>query len=133
MDELNRKIIDELKRDSRTPFLGIAKKLKVSEGTIRKRVSKLQDSKSIKKFTIETGDEIMAIVGIETKSQMDTQKIALQMRDIGADRVYEVTGRFDIICWIAADNMTRINDLLEKIRQTQGVVHTETFSVLKVD
>lgn len=45
MDGIDKKIIDSLKNDSRTPFLSIAKKIGVSEGTIRQRVEKKKKPK----------------------------------------------------------------------------------------
>ncbi|MBD3309979.1 AsnC family transcriptional regulator [Candidatus Woesearchaeota archaeon] len=133
MDELDDAIITELRKDSRTPFLQIARQLKVSEGTIRKRVSRLSADSIIRRFTIETIHDTAAIVGIETDSHMLTKGIAKSLKELGIDDIFEVTGRFDIICKLTGENMEDINDLLESIRQTNGVVHTETFTVLKED
>ena len=52
LDAIDQKILLELEKNARTPFLKIAQSLKVSEGTIRKRVSKLVNNEVIKKFTI---------------------------------------------------------------------------------
>jgi Lrp/AsnC family transcriptional regulator for asnA, asnC and gidA len=43
LDTLDKVIIDELQDDGRRPYSEIASKLKVSEGTVRKRVKKLMD------------------------------------------------------------------------------------------
>jgi len=43
LDMLDRDIINELQDDGRRPYSEIASKLKVSEGTVRKRVKKLMD------------------------------------------------------------------------------------------
>ena len=43
LDMLDRDIINELQDNGRRPFSEIASKLKVSEGTVRKRVKKLMD------------------------------------------------------------------------------------------
>ncbi len=70
IDELDRKILKLLQEDARLPFLEIAKKLKVSESTIRKRVQALKEKGVIKRFTIEIdpakiGLNTVAIVGID--------------------------------------------------------------------
>lgn len=130
MDYVNVEIIRTLRNDSRTPFLKIAKQLKVSEGTIRKRVKDLTASNMIRKFTIETMTSIFGIVGIETATNMETKKIVNKIQQLGIQEIYEVTGRFDIICLIPMSEMNVVNDVLEKIRTTPGVVHTETFTVL---
>jgi len=85
----------------------------------------------IKKFTIETKDDNFAIVGVETETKTETAKIVEKISSFGISTIYEVTGRFDIICIVPSINKENINETLEKIRTTDGVVHTETFSVLK--
>jgi len=131
MDKIDYIIIETLKNNARIPFLQIAKQLKVSEGTIRKRVKDLIRDNQIKKFTIETKDDNFAIVGVETETKTETAKIVEKISSFGISTIYEVTGRFDIICIVPSINKENINETLEKIRTTDGVVHTETFSVLK--
>ncbi|MBW2992249.1 AsnC family transcriptional regulator [Candidatus Woesearchaeota archaeon] len=131
MDKIDLFILDKLKKDSRIPLLQIAKKLGVSEGTIRKRVKDLVSSGKIRKFTIETSEETSAIVGIETETKTETSKIVDKIRSLGIRDIYEVTGKFDIVCTISSDHKEDINNLLEKIRSIGGVIHTETFTILK--
>lgn len=130
MDKINNAIINTLRKNSRTPFLKIAKELNVSEGTIRKRVKDLVNDKQIKKFTLETLDDTFAIVGIETETKTETKKIVEKIKNLNIDTVYEVTGRFDVICMVPTSTMEEVNEMLEQIRSTEGVNHTETFTVL---
>ncbi|MBS7608633.1 MAG: Lrp/AsnC family transcriptional regulator [Candidatus Bathyarchaeia archaeon] len=70
MDEVDQKILKLLQEDARLPFLEIAKKLKLSESTIRKRIQALKERGVIKRFTIEIdpakiGLNTVAIVGID--------------------------------------------------------------------
>ena len=133
MDSINNSIIEILRKDARTPFLQIAKQLKVSEGTIRKRVKDLIKDKEIKRFTIESSQETFAIVGIETETNKSTKTIAEKIKSFGVNSIYEVTGRFDIICMVPSAEREKVNEILEKIRTTEGVLHTETFTVLERD
>jgi Lrp/AsnC family transcriptional regulator of lysine biosynthesis len=131
MKDIDDDILKELTINARKPFLQIAKKLKVSEGTIRKRVNKLHQNGVIKKFTIVRSNETYVIVGVQTNPQFPTTKIVQQISRYGVNRIFEVTGRFDAICLITTDTMEKTNEILEKIRTTEGIVHTETFTVLK--
>jgi len=131
MDEINQTIIATLRKDARTPFLQIAKDLKVSEGTIRNRVKDLIKERIIKKFTLETAEDVFAIVGIETETKTETKRIVEKIKQLNVETIYEVTGRFDIVCEVPSSDMERVNETLEKIRSIQGVLHTETFTVLK--
>lgn len=131
LDQIDTRILAELEKDSRTPFLQIAKQLNVSEGTIRKRVSKLVQNRIIKKFTVELKHTSTAIVGIETNPHIPTDEIVTELRKLDIKKVYDVAGRYDIICFLAKKNLEEINATLEKIRITKGVEHTETFTILK--
>lgn len=131
MDELDEKILEKLEIDARTPFLQIAKDLQVSEGTIRKRVSQLKQSRIIKQFTIKRDKEATAIVGIVTNPHIQTSEIVKQLKFLKTKVVYEVTGRYDIICTVTAQSLEEANDILENIRTTPGVQQTETFTILK--
>ncbi len=74
MDDRDREIIDILSKDSRTPFTEIAKKLNVSESTVRKRIRALEDNEVIKKYSIlvdpaKIGYNTVAIVGLDVEPQ----------------------------------------------------------------
>ena len=133
LDDIDKNIIAELENDARKPFLQIAKMLNVSEGTIRKRVSKLISNEIIKKFTIEVKNNYSAIVGIETNPHIPTKHIGDDLKKLGARKVFEVAGRYDLICFLASKGLEQMNEVLEKIRIIKGVEHTETFTILKED
>lgn len=70
IDEIDRKILQMLEEDGRKSFVDIAKKLRLSESTIRKRVLALQKKGVIKRFTIQVdptklGINTVAIVGVD--------------------------------------------------------------------
>lgn len=72
IDDCDRKIIQMLEQDSRRSFNEVAKKLKLSESAIRKRVMALQDKGVIKKFTIQVdptklGANSVSIVGVDVE------------------------------------------------------------------
>ena len=70
VDEVDLKILSMLQADGRLPFTIIARELKLSESTIRKRVQSLEKRGVIKRFTIEIapskiGINTVAIVGVD--------------------------------------------------------------------
>jgi len=74
IDETDSAILDILKDNARTPFLDIAKKLGISESTIRKRVSSLESKGVIKKYSAviepaKIGYGSVAIVGIDVQPE----------------------------------------------------------------
>ncbi|MDY6930816.1 MAG: Lrp/AsnC family transcriptional regulator [Halobacteriota archaeon] len=75
MDDKDRKIIEALRENSRTPFTEIAQKLGVSESTIRNRVQALENDGVIKKYTIlvdpsKMGYNTVSIVGLDVEPSM---------------------------------------------------------------
>ena len=74
IDETDKEILSVLKDNARMPFLDIAKQLKISESTIRKRVSNLENRGVIKKYSAviepsKIGYGSVAIVGIDAKAE----------------------------------------------------------------
>ncbi len=134
LDEMDRKIIEILIKDARTPYTDIAKKLRVSEATIRKRVSKLVKSGVIKRFTVEIGESGMkAIVLVKVKPGYNIPEIAKSISEIGdVMKACEVTGEYDIVVEIASPDTISLNKTIEIIRSMEGVSGTLSMVVLAV-
>lgn len=74
MDKLDLSIVEILSKNSRTPFMEIARKLKISESTIRKRVSNLEKNGVIKKYSLmvdtnKIGFENVALIGVDVEPE----------------------------------------------------------------
>ena len=74
MDEMDYRILELLRENSREKNMEIARRLNVSEGTIRKRILNMVDSGIIKKFTVETAISIEGIVLIKLDSSCVIKK-----------------------------------------------------------
>jgi DNA-binding Lrp family transcriptional regulator len=131
MDDIDTTIITRLQQNGRTPYLDIARKLKLSEGAVRKRVAKLMDDGTIKRFTIDVNHGAHAIMGITLGPRVECKKVVGQLKAIGATAISEVTGRYDIIIDLYSQSMNDLNTIIDEIRALEGVSHTETFTVLK--
>lgn len=131
MDDLDQEIITALQKDARVAFLQLAKTLKVSEGTIRNRVFRLQKQKIIRNFTVNLTTEASAFVEIMTDPRVSTSDISVKIKALGIPQVYELAGRVTIVCLIKTKGLSETNDIVEAIRRIDGVQQTETFPVLK--
>lgn len=58
-DEKDVAVLEILKQNARTPFTEIAKSLRLSESTIRKRVYALEEKRIIRKYTIEIDPKLI--------------------------------------------------------------------------
>ena len=133
-DKIDEKIIGYLKEDSRGSFVDIGKKLKLSESAVRRRVKNLVDNGTIKKFTLEIGEEntTSAIVLVSVDSTTDTSKVSLKLAKLdGVKTVYEITGQYDITTIITADSISEINNTIDALRKIPGVVDTNTVIILR--
>ncbi|OYT59024.1 MAG: AsnC family transcriptional regulator [Desulfurococcales archaeon ex4484_217_1] len=135
IDDIDREIIEVLKRNSRTPYTTIAKKLGLSEAAVRKRVSKLLKQGVIKRFTIEYAlqNEIKAVVLVKTSPQVPVFKISKEIANLqGVDHVYEITGEHDVLAVIRADNVLALDSIINSIRNIDGVSDTNTMIILNI-
>ena len=131
MDDLDVRILSILRNDGRTSFVDIAKEIGLTEGAVRVRVGKLLKDGAIKKFTIDTKDDVKAIVMVATSRSVSTTSVADSIRKLGLDKVYEISGSFDIICFAESNSIEDVNAIVEKIRAIDGVTDTSTSLVLK--
>jgi len=74
VDKLDLSVIGILSKNSRTSFMEIARKLKVSESTIRKRISGLEKKGVIKKYSLvvdtsKMGFENIALIGVDVEPE----------------------------------------------------------------
>ncbi len=133
-DRVDEKIIEYLKENSRESFVDIGKKLKLSESAVRRRVKNLLGSGTIKKFTLELGEEnaTSAIVLVSVDSATDTSKVSVKLVKLeGVKTVYEITGQYDITAIISAATIAEINNSIDALRKITGVVDTNTVIILK--
>ncbi|HXY83158.1 MAG TPA: winged helix-turn-helix transcriptional regulator [Candidatus Saccharimonadales bacterium] len=129
MDDVDNKILETLRQNSRTPNNEIADKLGLTEGTIRNRIKRLIETGVIKKFTIETQPvQTEAIVLIRTQTGRSKETLRKIRRHV--DRLFETAGEYDIAAYLTADEIATINGIVDKLRTVEGI--TSTVTLLKI-
>ena len=132
MDSVDNDILARLEKNSRKPFLSIAKEIGVSEGTVRKRVKEMLEEGAIKRFTILRGSKEGVKAFVLVKTSRLTKEIAKKSGSLeSVNNVYEISGAFDVIVYLEASTVESINKDVDKIRAMEGVVSTTTHFVLK--
>jgi Lrp/AsnC family transcriptional regulator, regulator for asnA, asnC and gidA len=132
--EIDRRILEILKIDSRKSFVDIGKDLNLSESAVRRRVKNLLRAGIIKRFTLEvdTGENTSAITLLSVDSSADTAVVTTRLLAIhGVKIVYEITGQFDIAAIISASSISEINQSVDLIRRIEGISDTNTVIILK--
>ncbi|MGQ9625236.1 MAG: AsnC family transcriptional regulator [Candidatus Bathycorpusculaceae bacterium] len=127
VDELDLKILKLLQEDGSLPFTEIARKLKLNESTIRKRVATLQKEGVIRKFTVivepsKIGYNTVAIVGVDVDPP-ELLEVAEKLCKISeAKYVATSTGDHMIMTEIwARDGKELARIISEKIGTIEGV------------
>ena len=133
IDNLDKRILEIMKKDSRCPYVEIADKLGVSEGTVRSRVHKMTEDGIIRGFTIKTSSKnVKALVEVKIDVNTDTEAIAKELSKYdGVTEVFEVTGDQDIIAIVDVESSQSLNEIIERVRRYNNILSTRTRLILK--
>ncbi len=134
VDEIDERIMNLLEEDARMTYVEIGKIVGLSEGAVRNRIQGLISTGVIKRFTIEksTSHGVRAVTMIAVNPSTPTYEVSKSVSELdGVERVYEVTGEYDIMLVSSSVNIDGINRCIEDIRKIEGVEKTNTIIVLR--
>ncbi len=132
MDKLDSNIIGILQSDGRASNAGIARRVGVSEGTVRRRLKRLIRDEIIQVVALpdpaKMGLHSEALIGI----QVDADKVELVSEDLSGLKevswVAMTTGQYDIFAWVSLESAEALGIFLRtKIGAIPGVRRSETF------
>nr|WP_027624419.1 Lrp/AsnC ligand binding domain-containing protein [Clostridium lundense] len=133
LDSLDIDILSIMLKDSRTPFLEIARQCHVSGGTIHVRMKKMEEIGIIKgsKLIIDTaklGYDICCFIGINLEKASYLTDVAEKLEQISEIiELYYTTGQYSIFLKVICQNISHLQKLLaEKLQTIEGVQSTST-------
>ncbi len=135
MDELDRRLLALLRHDARESAAALAKKLKVSRGTIQNRVARMLARGDIQGFTVRIRPDIdagrvRAIMCIAIEGERSA-KVTRALRGFPeVARIHTTNGRWDLVVELATDDLTSFSSALDQIRTIEGIASTETSLLL---
>lgn len=138
VDALDRRIIGFLQRDGRMTNTEMARRLLVTETTVRKRVGSLLEDRLLTVVGVPdpaiSGFTLSAIIGIRVHLKA-LRQVSAQLRGWSEVRyVGLATGRYDIIIEaFFADQEHVLNFVTGKLGVLEGVVAVESSLILKVE
>ncbi|MFB6107813.1 MAG: Lrp/AsnC family transcriptional regulator [Haloplanus sp.] len=132
MDDLDRRILSILRRDSRTPYTEIADRVGTSEGTVRNRVERLTEEGIIERFTVATRTgNVKAMIEVSVAVDVDTTRVSERMAEWDeVDFVWQVSGEADVVLVVDAADTRAVNELITKARDLDEVKNTKTRLIL---
>jgi DNA-binding Lrp family transcriptional regulator len=134
VDEISEMILKLLEKNARMTYVDIGKAIGLSEGAVRNRVQSLVEEGVIRRFTIEKNIQVgvRALTMIAVNPSIPTFEISQKVDELrGVEKIYEVTGEYDIIMVSTGSNIEGINRVIEDIRKINGVEKTNTIIVLR--
>ena len=137
LDDLDFKIVNCLQQDGRMSLTVMAEKLGVSVGTIRTRVNKLIEEKTISiigrvdpdKVGFHSYAHIAVYVRPATMKEQVAQKIA-QLPEVSF--LAMTSGDYDLEVDVMCRDNDHLVDFVNKISSYEGVYHTKTTIYFKV-
>ena len=135
MDDIDRQLIALLRKDARTPIATLASKLGVSRGTVGNRLRKLDDSQVIVGYSLRLRpdaqpDCIRAWMGVRVDGNQTRAVIASLLGEPAVESLHDTNGRWDLLAELRAETMAELSRVLERVRLTKGIAHTETSILL---
>ena len=132
MDDLDRRILNLLRRDARTPYTEIAKRVGTSEGTVRNRVDRMTEEGVIERFTVTTRTgNVKAMVEISVDMNVNTDAVSERLADWEeVDFVWQVSGQEDVVLIVDCVDTRAVNELITRARELDEVEGTKTRLIL---
>ncbi len=138
LDQLDLEILRCLMNNSRESNIKIAEKLRVSEGTVRRRIKKMVDAKVIDRFTValnpqKLGFKVHAKIGLDVDPSKFNKVTYLLRRLDEAYFVALATGKHDVLMDVFVKDMNALKEFLtDKLGPTLGVRNIDTSIVIDV-
>jgi len=137
VDKTDQKILSELSKDSSISIPKLAEKINVNSSVVYSRIKRLVKKKLIERFTIqvnnkELGYSVKSLTGITMDSKQRDNVIQELFKIPSVSEVSEVTGRFDILVTMYAENLSAMYRIIsDNIGKIQGIIGSESFIEMK--
>jgi len=135
LDEISKRIIEQLQQDGRQSYAAIGKAVGLSEAAIRQRVQRLQEQGVLQIVAVTDpltlGFSRQAMIAVKCAGDLELVADALaSIEEI--DYVVLTAGSFDVLCEVVCEDDDHLLDILRRIRDVPSVTSTETFVYLKL-
>jgi Lrp/AsnC family transcriptional regulator for asnA, asnC and gidA len=136
LDDISKRIIEQLQEDGRRPYAAIGKAVGLSEAAVRQRVQRLIDTGVMQIVAVtdpvQVGFARQAMIGIRV--QGDVTVVSDQLSAMSeVDYVVVTAGSFDLLAEVVCENDDHLLEVVShRIRGLPGVRSTETFVYLKL-
>lgn len=131
LDDLDTRLIAELRRDGRAALSDLAERMGLSRATVRARMERLTAKGEIAGFTVLTRGDVQSapvrglmMIGIEGRGG---EKVMARLTGIPAvNAVHSTNGKWDLIAELGTQTLLELDEVIHRIRNIEGVMTSET-------
>lgn len=133
-DEVDRRLLSLLRANARESVVVLAKRLKVSRGTVQNRIARLLAERRILGFTIRTAsedeDRVRAVMCIAIEGENSAKVIKALKGFAEVERIFTTNGRWDLVVELNTASLSEFSRALDQVRLIEGIAATETSLLL---
>jgi Lrp/AsnC family transcriptional regulator for asnA, asnC and gidA len=135
LDEISKRIIEQLQLDGRRSYAAIGKAVGLSEAAVRQRVQRLHETGVMQIVAVTDpltlGFRRQAMIGLNCDG--DLAQVADDLASMDEiDYVVLTAGSFDLLLEVVCEDDDHLLEILSRVRAVPSVTSTETFVYLKL-
>ena len=131
MDDVDQRLLGELRRDGRASLSDLADRLGISRATVRSRMERMTLAGEIAGYSVLTRSDVTAapvrglmLVRVEGRN---CTKIMARLAGLPAvQAVHSTNGAWSLIAELGAQSLLELDEVINRIRDIEGVMHSET-------
>jgi Lrp/AsnC family transcriptional regulator, regulator for asnA, asnC and gidA len=135
LDNVSKKIIEQLQQDGRRSYAAIGKAVGLSEAAVRQRVQRMVDVGAMQIVAVTDpmtlGFLRQTMIGIRCTGELERVAEHLAAM-VEIDYVVITAGSFDLLIEVVCENDDQLLEILSQVRSIPSVTMTETFVYLKL-
>ena len=133
LDDVDRRIIDQLQEEGRRPYTEIARAAGISEASVRQRVASLTE-RGVIQIVAATSPIALGMIQAFVSVRVSGADLARAAEQIAAipevDYVAVCTGRTDLLVGAVCRDNEHLLEITTTIREVPGVAETDTAVIL---
>jgi DNA-binding Lrp family transcriptional regulator len=135
LDGVDEHLLTLLREDARQPIAQLAKTLGISRGQLYSRLARLEEAGVVAGYTVRLG---AAFAGSRIRAHMMIKTLPRYRREVEqalarrdhVQAIHAISGEYDIIAMLEAEDGGQLNALIDDIGLLDGVERTTTSVIL---
>lgn len=135
LDAIDRQLIAMLREDARLPVTSLAHAVSLSRASIHSRLARLKRDGIIAAYTLRLGAEFgQRLIRAHVMLKVTPKLARAVERDLAGMielvALHAISGEYDMIAVVEAENVAALNDVIDRIGECEGVADTTSAILL---